>query len=482
MKKIIAALVLIVALIVGVFVATKDAKTGVAKSVNDSITETVDGAVGKSASAAIEQQIAEFIARNDIFETKSAKFYPGDSNSSGFIEGVVKKEKLQKSLAEGFSKLKEKAGAQDSNDTDEPDPAKIFPEDFAFRYDYTIKHSVKNAADGFESDGILTIKTPYYAEPCKKLFKTDAPLSTHLNYGPTEVKFSAKLADINVLEDGGIGRLAGLSLNGTSDMSGKTIKALGFKIGEIFIDDGKDSGLDVKDLIYEANFKNGIQDLDDNITKLFLNDIDFAGSTKELVVTVDKQRFVVVTDMSTEGSYRVKDGILNFNESDKAQSLKIADVLVRNIHLGVDTSFSAALFEKYLSIISNPQEGEKLAENKELFMKLLKDDMKINVNDFSFENSLGKKFAFNASALLGGYIDETQLFKRMSLDGKATINTTITDFLSPYDSLRDFAPMAEVYGSQFLKPDGDGVKMEFSFDKASNSMILNGKPIPLPHN
>ena len=181
MKKIIAALVLIVALIVGVFVATKDAKTGVAKSVNDSITKTVDGAVGKSASAAIEQQIAEFIARNEIFETKSAKFYPGDSNSSGFIEGGVKKEKLQKSLAEGFSKLKEKAGAQDSNDTDEPDPAKIFPEDFAFRYDYTIKHSVKNAADGFESDGILTIKTPYYAEPCKKLFKTDAPLSTHLN-------------------------------------------------------------------------------------------------------------------------------------------------------------------------------------------------------------------------------------------------------------------------------------------------------------
>ena len=155
---------------------------------------------------------------------------------------------------------------------------------------------------------------------------------------------------------------------------------------------------------------------------------------------------------------------------------------MRNIHLGVDTSFSAALFEKYLSVISNPQEGEKLAENKELFMKLLKDDMKINVNDFSFENSLGKKFAFNASALVGGYIDETQLFKRISLDGKATINTTITDFLSPYDSLRDFAPMAEVYGSQFLKPDGDGVKMEFSFDKASNSMILNGKPIPLPHN
>ena len=103
MKKIIAALVLIVALIVGVFVATKDAKTGVAKSVNDSITKTVDGAVGKSASAAIEQQIAEFIARNEIFETKSAKFYPGDSNSSGFIEGVVKKRNYKKALLKALA-------------------------------------------------------------------------------------------------------------------------------------------------------------------------------------------------------------------------------------------------------------------------------------------------------------------------------------------------------------------------------------------
>ena len=53
MKKIIAALVVILALIAGVFFATKDAKSGVAKTINDGITKTVDGAVGKSAGAAV---------------------------------------------------------------------------------------------------------------------------------------------------------------------------------------------------------------------------------------------------------------------------------------------------------------------------------------------------------------------------------------------------------------------------------------------
>ena len=70
--------------------------------------------------------------------------------------------------------------------------------------------------------------------------------------------------------------------------------------------------------------------------------------------------------------------------------------------------------------------------------------------------------------------------KVTGFSGKIRINTTIVDFLSPYDSLRDFGPMVEVYADQFVKKDGNGVKMEFRYDKASNSFDLNGKLIPLP--
>ena len=480
MKKIIAALVLIVALIAGVFVATKDAKTGVAKSVNDSITKTVDGAVGKSASAAIEQQIAEFIARNEIFETKSAKFYPGDSNSSGFIEGTVKKEKLQAYLMDGVKKVKELADRDDANETLDFDPKEVFPQDFDFRYDYTIKHSVKDVAAGFEMDGTIKVKTPYYAEPIKEVFKTDAPVNTHILFGPGDIKYEAKLVDINFAEDSEMVRIAGFSIGGVSDMSGEVIKGLNFKLPEFFVDDGKQIGIDMKGLGYDVTFPNEVKKSDDLLSKLIMSDIDYKAGIKELVVTINRQRLVVATNLSSEGNNRIKNGILTSEDESKMETLKIADVLLRNIHSSVGINLSAKLYEKFA--FAGSKDFDELAENKELLKELLNDDIKFEIKDFSFENSLGKKFAFNLNALVGGFIDEEKLFEKMELGGKATINTTITDFLSPYDSLRDFAPMAEVYGSEFLKPDGQGVKMEFSYDKANNAINLNGKPIPLPRN
>lgn len=477
MKKIIAALVVILALIAGVFFATKDAKSGVAKTINDGITKTVDGAVGKSAGAAIEQQIAEFIARNDIFETTSAKFYPGDSNSSGFIEGVVKKEKLRAYLTDGVKKIKGLADREDVNETLDFNPQEAFPQDFAFRYDYAVKHSVKDVADGFEMNGTIKVQTPYYAEPIKEFFKTDTPVSTHVLFGPTERKFEAKLADIDLSNDGDIVRIAGFSLGGTSDMSGDIIKGLNFKLPELYMNDDESIAIGLKGFGYDATFINGVAKSSD-LLKFVMSDVDYKASVEELVVIADKRRFIVATNLSSQGKNRVKDGILSSKDESKIETLKIADVLLRNIHSDMGVSLSAKLYEKFA--FAKPDDLEALKRDTTLLKDLLKDDVKLDINDFSFENSLSKKFSLNSNVLVGGFIDEEKLFERMGFSGKIKINTTIADFLSPYDSLRDLGPMVEAYADQFVKKDGNGVKMEFRYDKASNSFDLNGKLIPLP--
>ena len=260
-------------------------------------------------------------------------------------------------------------------------------------------------------------------------------------------------------------------------MSGDIIKGLNFKLPELYMNDDESIAIGLKGFGYDATFINGVAKSSD-LLKFVMSDVDYKASVEELVVIADKRRFIVATNLSSQGKNRVKDGILSSKDESKIETLKIADVLLRNIHSDMGVSLSAKLYEKFA--FAKPDDLEALKRDTTLLKDLLKDDVKLDINDFSFENSLSKKFSLNSNILVGGFIDEEKLFERMGFSGKIRINTTIADFLSPYDSLRDFGPMVEVYADQFVKKDGNGVKMEFRYDKASNSFDLNGKLIPLP--
>ncbi|MDA3058216.1 YdgA family protein [Campylobacter sp. VBCF_05 NA6] len=481
MKKFLVPIVAVIVLILGfAFLPSKDKgesqnepKVEQSAPANP-IAKAIDSVVGNKAGELAEKYINQMLENSQFFEVKERKFDRGDSSSAGYFTGVIKKQTLKDQLAAVVASVHGETEAKDlqklNSEMDE-----IFPQDLEFRYDYTIAHSVANIADGAQIEGKIKTITPHYAEILKQFFKTEEIVTNRVTIA-TDIKFIIQVADAEYSNEGVMINLSGLNFGGVSDLNGEILKTLNLSLDKFFVYGVEGVDIEMQGLNYDMKYKNGIKK-GAELVDYFLADMSYTSSLKNALITVEGDRFIVANDASSEGETRISGGKYFMDDKSRIANLKVADVLVRNVAIDSDIAMSEKLYRELA--FANQNKAEELAKNPQILRDLLKDDISLNLKNLSFENSIGKKFSLSAKGVVGDFVDEETLFAKMSASGSAKIDTSLGEFVSDYDSLRPFAPLIELYSAQFLRPEGNGVRLDFSYDKASNLLQLNGENIPL---
>ena len=441
MKKFLVPIVAVIVLILGfAFLPSKDKgesqnEPKVEQSApTNPITKAIDSVVGNKAGELAEKYINQMLENSQFFEVKERKFDRGDSSSAGYFTGVIKKQTLKDQLVAVAASVHAKDLLNSKMD-------EIFPQDLEFRYDYTIAHSVANIADGAQIEGKIKITTPHYAEILKQFFKTEEIATNRVTIA-TDIKFIIQVADAEYSNEGVMINLSGLNFGGVSDLNGEIFKTLNLSLDKFFVYGVEGVDIEMQGLNYDMKYKNGVKN-GAELVDYFLADMSYTSSLKNALITVEGDRFIVANDASSEGETKISAGKYLMDDKSRIASLKVADVLVRNVAIDSDTAMSEKLYRELA--FANQNKAEELAKNPQILRDLFKDDISLNLKNLSFENSVGKKFSLSAKGVVGDFVDEETLFAKMSASGSAKIDTSLSEFISDYDSLRPFAPLIELY-------------------------------------
>ena len=426
----------------------------------------------------VQSEVENFILQNSEFEVSKNEFNRGFGKSNGAVTGVIKKEKIYTLIDESVDKFligEEKELIDELKN----EIKRYFNDDFEFRYDYEVNHSILGVANGFESFGKVSILTPSYAKISNEFFKTATPLQINSKVGVNGSEILSNLADFSAEKFAlkGVSLLSHLSTQNEL----KSFK-LGAKNIEIGVDVGKeygvkDSKIDILDTNYEIKFANPINF--ENLMKnlIPMGNYNYDISVKSLGVIADNSNLFMLKDISSVGKSEIGSEFGVLNDKSKIGSLELYGTEIKNINSDINFQIDKNFIEY---IAQNGMNFKELSKEKseKILAEILKKGLKLNLNNLSLENTKGDKLSLKSAFGVSDFSNVDKIFDSLNLKGSFASSTSASEFLSAYPHLALFGILAQSQLKEFAKPQGNGFSIDFDFDSKTKEFIVNDKRIP----